>query len=65
MGEGEERSRRWPMKRLVQTLVSIAVVGGIFVFAIPKIADYSAVWRTNTRLPWFELTTLVAAPIFS
>jgi putative heme transporter len=65
MGEGEAHSRRWPMKRLVQTMVSIAVVVGIFVFAIPKIADYSAVWRTITGLTWFELATLVAATIFS
>jgi uncharacterized protein (TIRG00374 family) len=65
LGKGEEHSRRWPVKRVVQTVVSIAVVAGIFVFAIPKIADYSAVWKTITGMTWFELTTLVVATIFN
>jgi uncharacterized membrane protein YbhN (UPF0104 family) len=63
--ETEERSRRWPLKRVVQTVISIAVVVGIFVFAIPKIADYSAVWKTISSMTWLELTTLVLATIFN
>jgi len=61
----EERSPRWPVKRIVQTVISIAVVVGIFVFAIPKIADYSAVWKTISSMTWLELTTLVVATIFN
>lgn len=62
--ETEKRSRHWPVKRIVQTVLSVAVVG-IFVFAIPKIADYSAVWKTITSMTWLELTSLVAATIFN
>jgi hypothetical protein len=63
--ETEGHSRRWPVKRIVQTVVSIAVVVGIFVFEIPKIADFSAVWKTITGMTWLELTTLVVATIFN
>ena len=63
--EAKQRSKGWSTKRIVQTVLSVAVVVGIFVFAIPKIADYSAVWKTVTSMTWLELATLVAATIFN
>ncbi len=53
------------MKRIVQTVLSVVVVVGIFVFAIPKIADYSAVWKTITSMTSLELASLVAFTIFN
>lgn len=47
--------------RILQLLVSLAIVLGIFAFAIPKIADYHAVWRAVAGMTWFEITTLVGA----
>lgn len=64
-GSSTQTKKRWPVKRIVQTVLSIVVVVGIFVFAIPKIADYSAVWKTVTGLTWLEITSLVAATIFN
>lgn len=52
-------------KRLVQALVSLVVVVAIFAFAIPRIADYSAVWDTIAGLTPLELGSLVAAMLFN
>jgi uncharacterized membrane protein YbhN (UPF0104 family) len=49
----------------VQLVVSLAIVVGIFVYAIPRIADYSAVWSTVSSLTAVELWSLVAAMLFN
>jgi uncharacterized membrane protein YbhN (UPF0104 family) len=59
-----ERARR-RQKRILQGLVSLAIVVAIFAFAIPRIADYSAVWSTMTSLTPLEFGTLVAAMLFN
>jgi uncharacterized protein (TIRG00374 family) len=38
---------------------------GIFVYAIPRIADYGEVWRTVTTLTPVELSTLVLVMVFN
>jgi uncharacterized membrane protein YbhN (UPF0104 family) len=53
------------VKRIVQGLISLVIVVAIFFFAIPKIADYGAVWRSLTAMTWFELTTLALAMVFN
>jgi len=52
--------RRPTAKRVVQALVSVALVVGIFVIAIPRIADYHDVWATIADLTPLELWSLVA-----
>jgi uncharacterized membrane protein YbhN (UPF0104 family) len=52
-------------KRILQLVVSLAIVVGIFVFAIPRIADYSAVWSTISGLTWAELSSILAAMVFN
>jgi putative heme transporter len=49
--------------RILQLFFSLAIVFGIFAFAIPKIADYHAVWRAIAGMTWFEITTLVGAMV--
>jgi uncharacterized protein (TIRG00374 family) len=56
------RSRAW---RIAQIALSVVVVVGIFAFAIPKIADYSSVWRAVTAMTWLELVSLVLAMVFN
>jgi putative heme transporter len=60
--EGAGKKRVW---RVVQILVSIALVVGIFVFAIPKLADYSSVWAAIQDMTWQEIATLVGAMVFN
>jgi putative heme transporter len=57
--------RHSPARRIVSGLISLAIVVGIFVFAIPKVADYGAVWKAFESLTSLELAGLVAAMIFN
>lgn len=52
-------------KRLLQAAVSLVLVVAIFVFAIPRIADYSEVLSTVTDLTPVELWSLVGATVFN
>jgi uncharacterized protein (TIRG00374 family) len=57
--------RSSPTKRILQAVFSIVIVVAIFVFAIPKIADYSKVLDTLVELTWLELASLVAVTILN
>jgi putative heme transporter len=57
--------KRSPLKRVLQAVFSVVVVVAIFAFAIPKIADYSAVLDTLVDLSWIELASLVAATVLN
>jgi uncharacterized membrane protein YbhN (UPF0104 family) len=57
--------RRALVKRLVQAAVSLVIVVAIFVYAIPRFADYSAVWATIKTLTPLEFWSLLAATIFN
>ncbi|HEX6332297.1 MAG TPA: YbhN family protein [Actinomycetota bacterium] len=52
-------------KRVLQVVVSVAIVVGIFAFAIPRIADYSAVWGTMSDLSWLELWSLIGITVLN
>jgi len=52
-------------KTIVQAAISLVVVVVVFAFAIPKIADYSAVWKTIQTLTWLEFVSLFAAMVFN
>ncbi len=58
----KRKSRAW---RVAQVAVSLVVVIAIFAFAIPKIADYSSVWRAVTGMTWLEIASLVLATVFN
>jgi putative heme transporter len=57
--------RRATVKRIVSGVVSLVIVGGIFVFAIPKVADYGEVVKAFGSLTAIELVSLVVAMIFN
>ena len=46
-------------------LVSVVLVAAIFVYAIPRIADYHDVWRTMADLTPLELWSLIALMLFN
>jgi putative heme transporter len=64
MSDVGERSGRnvW---RYVSFAVSMLIVVGIFVFAIPKFADYAEVWKAIASLTPIEMGSLIAATIFN
>jgi putative heme transporter len=64
-GLDARKARRKRIVRAIQVVVSVLVAGAMFGLVIPKIADYSAVWRTITDLTWLETLTLVLATVFN
>lgn len=52
-------------RRVIQAAVSLVLVVAIFTLAIPRIADYSAVWKTISGLTAAELLSIVAAMLFN
>lgn len=59
------KPRRGRSKRIAQIVVSLVLVVGIFLFAIPKLADYSQVWAAITAMTWLELVSLALATAFN
>ena len=57
---GGTRTRKPTWRRVLSAAVSIAVVVGVFVFAIPEIADYGEVLDTAATLTPIELWSLIA-----
>jgi uncharacterized membrane protein YbhN (UPF0104 family) len=54
-----------PLKRTIQTVVSLAVVVGIFAFAFPQFADYGDVWTEITAMTAMEVITLLAVALWN
>jgi uncharacterized membrane protein YbhN (UPF0104 family) len=63
--DASERPQHSSARRLISGLLSLLIVGGIFVFAVPKIADYSEVWKAFQSLTGLELAALVGAMVFN
>jgi uncharacterized protein (TIRG00374 family) len=57
--------RRLVWRRAIQGFVSLAVVVGIFVGVMPRIADYSDVWATIGDMTWLEVVTLIAVGLWN
>jgi uncharacterized protein (TIRG00374 family) len=49
--------------RLIAIGLSVAVVAGVFVFVLPRIADYRAVWDTLQGLTWEQAGVLALAEL--
>lgn len=57
--------REIPAKRIIQAVVSLALVVGIFVFAFPQFASYGDVWAEITAMTWLEVATLLGVAIWN
>jgi putative heme transporter len=60
-----DKSSRKRLIRIIQIVVSLAIVVGIFAFAIPKIANYGDVWRAVNDMTWLEMSSLIAVSAFN
>jgi uncharacterized membrane protein YbhN (UPF0104 family) len=61
----ERSAARSPRKRILQTVLSLALVVGIFVFAFPQFADYGDVWTEIRAMTWLETATLLAVALWN
>src|SRR3954469_12988110 len=57
--------RKIGTKQILTFVVGLVIVVGIFWFAIPHFADYSAVWRALRTLTPIEFWSLLAATVFN
>ena len=60
VAEQADDRRRFPWKRVVQALISLAIVAGIFLGVMPLIADYGDVFDTIRAMTSLEIGSLVA-----
>ena len=53
------------MSRRLRIAASVVLVAAIFLFALPKIADFSEVWVQMREMTWLELVTLTAIALWN
>ena len=56
----DHEARGFPWKRIIQALISLAIVAGIFLGVMPLIADYGDVFDTIRAMTGLEIGSLVA-----
>jgi uncharacterized protein (TIRG00374 family) len=49
--------------RIIGVVVAVVVIGGVFLFILPRIADYEAVWNTIQGLTWEQAVALAVAEL--
>ena len=59
------RKRRQGRARIVGIVVSVLVIGGVFAFALPRIANYGEVWDVVQTLSWQWLVVLALATLLN
>ena len=59
--QGSRRTRRL----LIQVVLAVVVVVGIYAFALPRIAEFGDVWGWIREMTWLEVTTLVILGIWN
>jgi uncharacterized protein (TIRG00374 family) len=64
-GASASPTRSINVKKILGLAASIVIVVGIFVYAIPKFADYAEVWKAAQTLTPLEIGSLVAVMIFN
>ena len=55
------RKRRTGRARIIATVASVLIIGGVFAFALPRIANYGEVWKVVQTLSWQWLLVLALA----
>jgi uncharacterized protein (TIRG00374 family) len=59
------RKKRKPWVTAIQVLVSVVIVVAVFVYAIPKFADYSKVWAAISNMSAGQLLILVGVTVLN
>ena len=58
-----EKKKRTGRTRIVGGVVSVVIIGVVFAYLLPKIADYAQVWDVVTTLSWEWIVALIAVTI--
>ena len=57
----EQAKRRKGRNRVIGIVVAAVVIGGVFLFVLPRIADYTAVWDVIKGMSWEWIAALAFA----
>jgi len=52
-------------RRVIGIVIAVVVIGGVFIFVLPKIADYRAVLDTIAGLTWEQVLVLAGATVLN
>jgi uncharacterized protein (TIRG00374 family) len=63
--EEAHRKRRKGRMRIIGGVASVLIIGGVFAFALPRIANYSDVWDVVKTLSWEWLVVLGLATVLN
>jgi putative heme transporter len=63
--EGAQKKKKSRKGRIIAIVVAVVVIGGVFAFALPKIADYGAVWDEIQQISWPWIVVLVLAVLLN
>ena len=63
--KGRRRKKKTGKGRIIAIVVSVAVIAGVFAFALPKIANYGDVWDVVKGLSWEWIVALVLAVLLN
>ena len=64
LDEAQRKRRRGP-GRIVGGIASVLIIGGVFAFALPRIANYGDVWDVVQTLSWQWFVVLACATILN
>ena len=63
--EEAQKKRRTGRVRIIGIVLSVVVVGGVFIFVLPRIANYGDVWDVVQTLSWQWLVALSLATLLN
>lgn len=63
--EETKKKRKTGRGRIIAIAVSVVVIAGVFVFALPKIADYRDVWGVVKGLSWPWIVALIGSVVLN
>jgi uncharacterized protein (TIRG00374 family) len=63
--DGAQKKKKTGKGRIIAIVVSVVVIGGVFAFALPKIADYGAVWDEIQQISWPWMLALVLSVLLN
>src|SRR5439155_12045373 len=63
--DGAQRKKKTGKGRIIAIVLSVVVIGGVFAFALPRIANYGDVWDVVQGLSWEWIVLLLAAVVLN
>jgi putative heme transporter len=63
--EDAKRKKKTGKGRIVAIVLSVVVIGGVFAFALPRIANYGDVWDVVKDLSWWWIVALLLSVVLN